>query len=185
MSDYISSHSGPDFDNAITSVQNGTCGIQGVKVNGVELKPDSSNKVDITLDTISQGVFVPKLKGLVESGTAIDPTYSAYYANGNYFKIGNLCYVTFHIKANITSQGSPFIAVGNLPFNADSTDEQALAVNELGYTGGTYSPTVTCHTMPGSNIVVFERNNGLSAIPSVVTTEFWIGASGCYIIGDN
>ena len=54
MADYQSVHSGVNIDDAVTSVLNGTAGIQGVKVNGTDLTPDSGNKVNVVVPTLLQ-----------------------------------------------------------------------------------------------------------------------------------
>lgn len=54
MADYQSTHSGANIDAAVTSVLNGTAGIQGVKVNGTDLTPDSGNKVNVVVPTLLQ-----------------------------------------------------------------------------------------------------------------------------------
>jgi len=55
MGDYHSQHTGQIIDATISAVIQGKAGIQGVKVNGTELTPDSTtNKVDISVPTVSQ-----------------------------------------------------------------------------------------------------------------------------------
>ena len=59
MSDYHSTHTGNIIDAAISAVIAGQAGIQGVKVNGVELTPDLANKVDVSVPEAGiQGVKV-------------------------------------------------------------------------------------------------------------------------------
>ena len=55
MGQYVSEFTGPEIDNAIKNVTQGKAGIQGVKVNGTEITPDSTtNKVDLSIPTVSQ-----------------------------------------------------------------------------------------------------------------------------------
>lgn len=55
MGDYNSTHTGQIIDATISAVIAGKAGIQGVKVNGTEITPDSSsNKVDISVPDVSQ-----------------------------------------------------------------------------------------------------------------------------------
>lgn len=55
MGQYVSEFTGPEIDNAIKNVTQGKAGIQGVKVNGTEIIPDSTtNKVDLNIPTVSQ-----------------------------------------------------------------------------------------------------------------------------------
>lgn len=55
MGQYVSEFTGPEIDNAIKNVTKGKAGIQGVKVNGTEITPDSTtNKVDLSIPTVSQ-----------------------------------------------------------------------------------------------------------------------------------
>ena len=55
MGDYHSAHTGQIIDATISAVIAGKAGIQGVKVNGTEITPDtSSNKVDISVPVVSQ-----------------------------------------------------------------------------------------------------------------------------------
>ena len=55
MADYHSQHTGQVIDATISAVIAGKAGIQGVKVNGTEVTPDSlTNKVDINVPIVSQ-----------------------------------------------------------------------------------------------------------------------------------
>lgn len=55
MADYHSQHTGQIIDATISAVIAGKAGIQGVKVNGTEVTPDSAtNKVDINIPIVSQ-----------------------------------------------------------------------------------------------------------------------------------
>lgn len=54
MGEYVSKYTGPEIDNALKKVVDGKAGIQGVKVNGSELTPDNSNKVNVEIPNISQ-----------------------------------------------------------------------------------------------------------------------------------
>lgn len=55
MGDYHSSHTGQIIDATISAVIAGKAGIQGVKVNGTEITPDTTtNKVDISVPAVSQ-----------------------------------------------------------------------------------------------------------------------------------
>lgn len=55
MGQYVSQFTGPEIDNAIKNVTQGKAGIQGIKVNGTDISPDSlTNKVDISVPSVSQ-----------------------------------------------------------------------------------------------------------------------------------
>lgn len=55
MANYNSTHTGQIIDATISAVIAGKAGIQGVKVNGTEITPDSSsNKVDINVPIVAQ-----------------------------------------------------------------------------------------------------------------------------------
>ena len=54
MGEYVSKYTGPEIDNALKKVVDGKAGIQGVKVNGTEVTPDNSNKVNVEIPNISQ-----------------------------------------------------------------------------------------------------------------------------------
>lgn len=54
MGEYVSKYTGSEIDNALKKVVDGKAGIQGVKVNGTELTPDNSNKVNVEIPNISQ-----------------------------------------------------------------------------------------------------------------------------------
>lgn len=55
MGQYVSEFTGPEINDAIKNVIKGKAGIQGVKVNGAEIIPDSTtNKVDLSIPTVSQ-----------------------------------------------------------------------------------------------------------------------------------
>lgn len=52
MPSYTSTHKGAVIDATISAVIAGQAGLQGIRVNGVELIPDAQNKVDITAGVV-------------------------------------------------------------------------------------------------------------------------------------
>ena len=87
MSRYDSIHLGSVIDDAITTVINGEAGIQGVKVNDVELTPDEDNKVDVTVPVLQQSTGSSTTDGMTQAaittalGNKID-TSSIVQASG-------------------------------------------------------------------------------------------------------
>lgn len=121
MAQYQSSHSGQEYDEAVTRVLQGTCGIQGVKVNGTSLQPDSNNKVNITSQSLmSENTFVPNLIGFVTSGTANNPTYTTNFSSCWYMVFGNMCYISINVSYNVTTPGNDYMGLSSLPYSAYS-----------------------------------------------------------------
>lgn len=186
MEDYQSSHSGQEIDTAVTNVLNGTCGIQGVKLNGVDITPDSSNKVNISTSSLfTSGTFTPEL---ICIGTdAADPVGTGLQA-GYYYLIDKLCYITFRIDLNITNKGNGSYYVSNLPFTAaNNIQEFGITLNEFSCSDNIlFRPTVVMHVIPGTSRIQIEDQNGRTdAVSSFITVSqfnFAIGGSGFYII---
>ena len=88
MADYQSSHSGQEIDTAVTNVLNGSCGIQGIQLNGTDITPDASNKVNISTSSFfTTGSFVPDL--VCVGATPTDPHYTGTIS-GSYYLIDKL-----------------------------------------------------------------------------------------------
>ena len=124
MEDYDSSHSGENIDLVVTKVLNGTCGIQGVKVFGNELTPDSDNKVNIGWQNlvVHEGSFTPILLGALEDqapDTEHSPTCTYAHQSGYFIKFGDLCYINLRIKcfiSSVFSGATTYAVIGGLSF---------------------------------------------------------------------
>lgn len=190
MPTYRSIHGGAEIDSAVSGVLNGTSGIQGVKVNGVEITPDSSNKVNITSLVITTGSWTPYFANVSDSGTPINPACSYEYQYGYYRKIGRLCYVTFELKASISLPGIGYAAVAGLPFNSASVADQALAVTQIYSEAWTDSIVtnnggVTMYIPGNYDKVRLQKQGGKQAVTfegsALSPKYFWTGGSGFYI----
>lgn len=199
MATYRSTFTGLQIDDAIASVRDGTCGLQGVKVNGTDL-PISEQKVNIEMPEFSSGTFTPVLDAYVTSGSPISPTIlPGYgYANGFYTKFYDLCYVTFSLRRMILSPGEQYVCISGLPFDSnESINKQSISVTELG--GWRYDdesikwnivPTVTMEIAAESSYVKLENNDGLFALefpPATVSNRYdvWIAGSGIYKVQED
>ena len=80
MAQYQSSHSGQEYDEAVTRVLQGTCGIQGVKVNGTAQQPDSN--IDVSYSVTTPGNDYMGLSSL---------PYSAYSEGGINWPLSVCC----------------------------------------------------------------------------------------------
>ena len=125
--------------------------------------------------TISSGTWTPTL--LSRNGT--NPTYSTYYKHAMYYRINNLVYVTFHIKVNISNQGTDYACIRGLPFaSAGNMDGQGLAIHEC-YGGLDYYPA-SANISDSSSVICIQNSGGERAL-QWRTGDTWIGFSGCYI----
>lgn len=90
-----------------------------------------SNKADKV--TIQTGT--PSIRLINRSGggtTATNPTYTTTYSYGYYKRIDNICFITFAIRAEISSAGTGYATVSGLPYTAmDNAGDQALAVQDI------------------------------------------------------
>lgn len=181
MSDYRSSHTGEVIDSAVSQVINGTAGIQGVKIAGTELSPDSSNKVNITLaqttgtsttsimsqDAVSSrllkvesGIWTPTF--VPSSSTAHLPEYTVDRWNAVYYRIGIMCFIHLNIKIQVTTKGTTLVQVGGLPYTAYSGGTQEInnQIIPSGQVCGSYYVYSDSGLPPGS-FYVYKNDNRL------------------------
>lgn len=196
MSNYRSAFSGNQIDSSIQSVLNGTSGIQGIYVNGIEVEPDSSNKIHIQPLVSTTGLWTPELKTR-DSGSPTQPEYSLGFAYGHFFKTGNLCYITFKLKIDsITNPGTGYGMVSGLPFTSAQVGDQAIATSEINgsYWDSLYSDsaedyypqgTVTMFIQENSKNICLEHKNGRWALPLPPSGDFYICGSGSYMTSDS
>lgn len=204
MSDYRSSHTGEVIDSAVSQVINGTAGIQGVKIAGTELSPDSSNKINITLaqttgtsttsimsqDAVSSrllkvesGPWTPEF--VPSSSTASLPTYTVDTWKAVYYRIGAMCFIHFDIKINVITSGTTLVQIGGLPYTSYSggTQEitnQAIPLGQVYglanvYDGSNY-PAGSCYIGRNENKLKVRRVNRIG------TYDFFKADSTCEII---
>lgn len=185
MADYQSSHSGQEIDTAVTNVLNGSCGIQGIQLNGTDITPDASNKVNISTSSFfTTGSFVPDL--VCVGTTPTDPNYTGTIS-GSYYLIDKLCYINFYMDLTVNSRGEGAYQISGLPFTSTSSAECGITLNAFNLSDNVlYDPTITMHTIPGTSNIQIERFNGrmtvnASSAPSG-TFNMEIGGSGFYII---
>lgn len=75
-----------------------------------------------------------------------------------YYRVNNLVYVTFHMKVNISNQGSNYACIRGLPFTAASNmNAQVLAIRES-YGGINYYPS--CANIQDSSSMIYIQNSG-------------------------
>ena len=125
--------------------------------------------------TISSGTWTPTLAS--REGT--NPTYSVYYRYAMYYRINNLVYISFHMKTNISNQGSNYACVRGLPFtSANNMNGQGLAIHEC--FGGIDQYPASAN-IGDSTSTIFVQNAGGECSLQWRTGDTWIGFSGCYI----
>ena len=205
MAEYRSIHSGSNIDTAVSSVLNHTCGIQGVKVFGTELSKDSNNKVDVSWSSlVTEGTWTPLLGLDNDAGTsysfgANDVSYD--YNTGFYIRLGQMCYISFHLKCRIVSMpsvsGDVYSHVKGLPFNSysDGIQEWALPVAELNTNTVNNVSWITdiidnnFNTMwisQGTNYIRLEKDGGAHRIKFNASSNsgdrLYLAASGWYPI---
>ena len=89
MGDYHSAHTGQIIDATISAVIAGKAGIQGVKVNGTEITPDtSSNKVDISVPVVSQSTGSSTTE-VMSQNKADSSSLSTVATSGSYTDLSN------------------------------------------------------------------------------------------------
>lgn len=77
MADYHSQHTGQIIDATISAVIAGKAGIQGIKVNGTDIEPDSAtNKVDLSIPTVSNYTATLSSSSWTESSGTYTQTVS-------------------------------------------------------------------------------------------------------------
>lgn len=125
--------------------------------------------------TISSGTWTPTLAS--RDGT--NPTYSTYYKYARYYRINNLVYITFHMKVNISNQGTDYACVKGLPFTASNNmNGQSLALHEC--YGGIDQRPATANIGDSSSIIYVQNSSGEYAL-QWRTGDTWVGFSGCYM----
>lgn len=104
------------------------------------------------------------------------------YRHAKYYRIGNLCFITFHMKETITSAGTGYARISGLPYtSASSLDGQGLAIREC--SGGiTCNATDTVAFIPDNSTYINIQNNYGSGASKWSTGDTWIGFTGCYWI---
>jgi hypothetical protein len=109
--------------------------------------PNGKKQVAYTDDTtVEEGTWTPSLSS--RNGT--NPTYTVEYSNAKYKRVGNMCYITFHGKWNITGAGTDYACVTGLPFvAANGINGQGLATKEC--YGGISGDTLIVGFVPDNN----------------------------------
>lgn len=151
----------------------------------------SQNAVTNALPTVETGDLRISLSNRMtdEGYSPTDPTYTVEYNYGKYKRIGNICFITFHIKANITNIGFGYAAVNGLPYTSDSSvSGQGIAVQEVcgsikNLNGESVVSPITLTVMEGTKKVMIEHNNGLNAT-LWGTGIVWVGGTGFYFINE-
>lgn len=128
-----------------------------------------------------------------DRGSGLDSEY--IWREGDFYYVGDLCYVTFSIKIRFTSLlGSGFyIALGNFPDAGCSgyNGGQALTVSVLSKIddngGQLWTPTagVVARVVPNKMFALITKGNGYIDIPwsdvEDTTNIFYLEGSGCYL----
>jgi hypothetical protein len=116
-----------------------------------------------------------------------------------YSVIGNICFLTFHLKIKVTQalqliENNCYAALNGLPFT--SLHDTAFSVYELGGTiinhdGGSLTPDTVLTVQGGSNCIRLENHQGIVNTTWKQTNESstrdidkfaWVGGSGFYFI---
>ena len=126
---------------------------------------------------ITSGTWTP-----VFASTATAPTGTLKYRYAKFYRIGNMCFITFHMKETITSAGTGYARISGLPYtSASSLDGQGLAIREC--SGG-----ITCDTsdtvafIPDNSTYINIQHKFGQTSSKWSTGDTWIGFTGCYLI---
>ncbi len=118
------------------------------------------------------------------TATDVSPSYTFEYRCANWYRIGPLVFINFHMKFNVTNPGSGYALIGGLPFiSADGLNGQGLAVREVYKLSGSLNAPAG-FVFDNSNLIYPRENNGASAFRWSNDT-WWMGFSGFYLINPN
>lgn len=124
---------------------------------------------------ISSGTWTPTLSARDDTA----PTYTLGYRYARYYRINNLVYITFHLKAKITNAGSGYAAIKGLPFTVvDGADGQGFTVRESLVAISSYP--ASAHLSDSTATINVQSSGGDMAL-QWKTGDLWIGFSGYYI----
>ena len=124
---------------------------------------------------ISSGTWTPTLSARDDTA----PTYTLGYRYARHYRINNLVYITFHLKAKITNAGSGYAAIKGLPFTAvDGADGQGFTVRESLVAISSYP--ASAHLSDSTATINVQSSGGDMAL-QWKTGDLWIGFSGYYI----
>jgi len=131
---------------------------------------------EVNSDTFSKnveyGTWTPTLLGVY----GVNPTYTLEYVDTMYYRIGDLVYISFYIRAIITAVGSGQACIGGLPFTARAvSDRQAVSFSNV----GNFDQTSLISIPEGKPYLRITSATGV--IGSFKAGNFYIGASGVYI----
>ena len=154
----------------------------GIPVNGI---------IDFegTEDEIPEGYEIadyPFEKGswnptLICDGEAA-PTYTATSSNGEYFKIGNIVFINFVIRGQITKLNGTnnYARIGNLPFGSGTLFGYALSLGDIYGLVETESAGYAIDIYNG--IIRIKHANGTSHKFKVTSTSYFdVRATGWYV----
>lgn len=109
-----------------------------------------------------------------------DPSYTEVYSNALHFSIGNLAYITFKSKFNISNAGTGHACVRGLPFAAaDGGAGQALSCSGL-YGAVSINPG-GIGFIPKLQSYIELRSMTGDRPQEWRSGEVFIGYSGCYL----
>lgn len=149
----------------------------------------------IDFGNIYEGMLTPGL--LTDNGIIpnIDPTgqqlwefkYTTEYDFMRYSVIGNICFITFHLKINVTIASNidqnKYAVLKGLPFT--SLHDTSFSVYELcnlkDFNSNSFTQFGVITVQSGKNYVRLECENGKKAT-SWQLGETWVGGSGFYFI---
>lgn len=124
------------------------------------------------------GVWTPQLSS--NGGTA--PTYTTYYCNAMYHRIGHIVFVSMHGKFKITNAGSGYAIIKGLPFTL-KTDDSSI---KYGFATAMSSGAISGRP----NGVLIDNSKGfttinlqsadISAAQTYMTGDLWLGLSTWY-----
>ncbi len=125
---------------------------------------------------VNYGIWTP----ILASKDGTDPAYNSIYCDALHFSIGNLVYITFKAKFNISNPGTGHACVKGLPFVAsDRVTGQSLSCSGL-YGAISINPG-GAGFIPKLQSYIELRNIGGDKPQSWQSGELFIGFSGCYL----
>lgn len=150
--------------------------VYGVGV-GAMYDPAAGGRLQVDGEPIIEsGTWTPRLSS--REGTAA-PTYTVDYRYGQYYKIGKLVFIAFHMKVNITNAGDGYATVEGLPFASNGkSDGFGLSARE---TAGALAEHPARALIPNTSTRIWvQRASGANA-NKYTTGVLYIGFSGCYV----
>lgn len=119
---------------------------------------------------------------IIGSSGSTAPTVTYDYRYGIYYRIGDLVYISCHIKMNISSAGDNYACIQGLPYVcASGCDKYGLSLVEEFNATNTGDGDPRGFVIQGINQIYLRGHSGAVATTWKTGSDQYIGYSGCYI----